>query len=63
MPRRGAWLPVGLWFTRAPVGSRAEGACNGRRHPERGNPVYIGIGTVVLIVIIVLVALMLLRRR
>jgi hypothetical protein len=27
------------------------------------NPVYIGIGTVVLIVIIVLVALMLLRRR
>jgi len=33
-----------------------------RRHPKKGNTMYIGIGTVVLIVIIVLVVLMLRRR-
>ena len=46
---------------RTGLGSRVEDACTGKRHPERGSPVYIGIGTIVLIVIIVLVILMIRR--
>jgi hypothetical protein len=46
---------------RTGLGSRVEDTCTGRRHPERGNPVYIGIGTIVVIVIIVLVVLMIRR--
>jgi hypothetical protein len=44
------------------MGSRTEDVCTSERHPEEGNAMYIGIGTIVLIVIIVLVVLMLRRR-
>jgi hypothetical protein len=44
------------------VGSRTEDVSMSERHPEEGNAMYIGIGTIVLIVIIVLVVLMLRRR-
>jgi serine acetyltransferase len=51
-----------FWLIRTWLGSRTEDARTSKRHPTRGNTMYIGIGTVVLIVIIVLVVLMLRRR-
>ena len=54
--------PGVFWLIRTGLGSRTEDARMSKRHPTRGNTMYIGIGTVVLIVIIVLVVLMLRRR-
>jgi hypothetical protein len=56
-----SWFFAGFWLVRPSPGSRLGHAYKGKRLPERGKPMFIGLGTIVLIVIIVLVVWMLRR--